>query len=181
MLTARTLAEAQVYLSVMAAADDAPDAVEPPETTRTEGEEAWTVSSGVGEVQVLYRTEDQARTLGERFGLGVSLLLDAGAWVSLASVWARRAQDADLEYTGQPGQNRKRVELNWEFARDGMAEALKFLPAGADEIPADAFWTELGTRVHERNPGLFTRANLTEDYEFYRDTLDDFRTLYGEE
>lgn len=180
MLTARTLAEAQVYLSVLAAADDAPEAAAPPATTRTEGEDSWTISSSLGEVEVPFRTEDEARKLGERFGLGVSLLLDAGVWVSLASVWAQRAQDADLEYTGQPGQNRERVEVNWEFARDAMAEALKFLPEGADAIPADAFWTDLGTRVYEKNPELFTRARLTEDHEFYRDTLEDFRSLYGE-
>jgi len=179
MLTARTLAEAQVYLSVLATADDAPDASTPPVTTRTEGESGWTISSSVGDVEVPFRTEDEARKLGERFGLGVSLLLDAGDWVQLASVWAQRALDADLEYTGQPGQSRERVEVNWEFARDGMAEALKFLPEGVDAIPADAFWTELGVRTYERNPELFTRAKLTDDYEYYRDTLADFRSLYG--
>jgi hypothetical protein len=179
MLTARTLAEAQVYLSVLAAADDAPDATAPPATIRTEGDDGWTISSSVGDVEVPFRTEDEARKLGERFGLGVSLLLDAGAWVALASVWARRALAAEPEYTGQPGQSRERVEVNWEFARDGMAEALKFLPDGAAEIPADAFWTELGVRTHEQNPELFTRARLTEDYEYYRGTLEDFRALYG--
>lgn len=181
MLTARTLAEAEVYLSVMAAADDAPYATEPPEISLTEGEEAWTVTSPVGELQVLYRTEDEARRLGVRFGLGASLLIDAGGWVQLASVWAQRALDADIEYTGQPGQNRQRVELNWEFARDAVEEALKFLPDGADVVPADGFWTELGIRTQEQDPELFTRAKLVEDFEFYRDTLSDFRALYGEE
>jgi hypothetical protein len=179
MLTARTLAEARVYLSAMAASD-APDATEAPQTQLTEGEEAWTIHSPLGDVQVLYRTEDEARRLGERFGLGASLLLDAGLWVQFASVWAKRALDADIEYTGQPGQNRAAVELNWEFARDAMAEALKFLPEGAEVVPEEGFWTEIGVRTHELNPELFTRAKLTEDYEFYRDTLRDFRSLYGE-
>jgi hypothetical protein len=180
MLTARTLAEAEVYLSVLATAVEAPRVTATPEVSRTEGEDAWTVSSPAGEVQVLYRTEEAARLSEARFGLGNSLLLDAGDWVQLASVWAQRAQDADLEYTGQPGQDRKPVELNWEFARDAMAEALKFLPDGVDEIPDEGFWTELGLRTHELDRELFTRAKLTEDYEFYRDTLIDFRKLYGE-
>jgi hypothetical protein len=180
MLTARTLAEAEIYLSVLAAADDAPDAIEPPEVTVTEGEDAWTVSSGAGELHVLQRTEDEARRVGVRFGLGTSLLLDAGAWVQLASVWARRALDADIEYTGQPGQNRQKVELNWEFARDAMDEALKFLPEGADVVPDEGFWTELGISTQQQNPELFTRAKLTEDRAFYSDQLDAFRALYGE-
>ncbi|ADB32347.1 hypothetical protein Kfla_3286 [Kribbella flavida DSM 17836] len=179
MLTARTLAEAEVYLSVLAA--NAGGVTETPEVTRTEGPEGWTVSSAAGEVQVPYRTEDEARRLGVRFGLGNSLLLDAGDWVQLASVWAKRALDADFEYTGQPGQDRAAVELNWEFARDAMAEALKFLPEGADEVPDEGFWTELGLRTHAQDRELFTRAKLTEDYEFYRDTLSDFRALYGEQ
>jgi hypothetical protein len=181
MLTARTLAEAEVYLSVLATADDAPPVTETPVTTRTEGPDGWTVRSAVGEVQVLYRTEEAARLSEARFGLGNSLLLDAGDWVQLAAVWARRAQAADFAYTGQPGQDRQAVELNWEFARDAMAEALKFLPDGADEVPDEGFWTELGLRIHAQDRELFTRAKLTEDYEFYRDMLSDFRALYGEQ
>lgn len=179
MLTARTLAEAEVYLSVLAAGADAPPADGTPETTRTEGPDGWTVRSALGEVHVPYRSEEAARLVGATFGLGNSLLLDAGDWVQLASVWARRALDADLAYRGDPGQDRAVVEHNWEYARDAIAEALKFLPDGADELPDEAFWTELGLRTHAQDRELFTRAKLTEDYEFYRDTLEDFRSLYG--
>jgi hypothetical protein len=181
MLTARTLAEANIYLSVMAAADDAPDAAKPgpPETSLTEGQDAWTVHSDVGEVAVPYSSEDASRTIGARFGLGVSLLVDAGMWVRAAGVYARRALEADLAYTGQPGQDRHEVELNWEFAADAMAEALKFLPDGADELPEQAFWSEFGVRVHEESPELFTRPKLLDDLDYYRGTLEDFRSLYG--
>jgi hypothetical protein len=145
----------------------------------TEGEDSWTVTSPVGEVEVPYRSEDAARTVGTRFGLGVSLLMDAGDWVQVASVYARRALDADLAYTGQPGQDRRSVELNWEFAADCLTEALKFLPEGADEFPQEAFWSELGVRTYEQNPEFFTRAKLVEDLTYYRGTLSDFRELYG--
>jgi len=60
-----------------------------------------------------------------------------------------------------------------------MTEAAKFLPAGADAVPDDAIWSELGTQARTDNPGLFTRARLLDDLAYYRDTLSDFRALHG--
>ncbi|MFC8384899.1 hypothetical protein [Nocardia sp. NPDC057272] len=48
MLTARTLAEATTYLSLVAASDVARHG--PPETSLTEGTQAWTVHSQLGDV-----------------------------------------------------------------------------------------------------------------------------------
>lgn len=182
MLTARTLAEAQTYLSLMAAADDAPDAAHPgpPETSLTEGEEAWTVRSEFGDIAVPYLSEDAARKLGVWFGLGVSQLVDAGQWILVAGTYARRALEADLAYTGQPGQDRRSVELNWQFATEAIGEALKFLPDGADRLPDVAFWSELGQQVQREQPDRITRAQLTDDQQYYTGTLEDFRALYGE-
>ena len=85
-----------------------------------------------------------------------------------------------MAYTGGPDQDRYTVELNWEFAADAVSEALKFLPDGADEVPAAAVWTEFGAQAKAQTPHLVTRAKLTDDLEYYRGTLADFRALYGE-
>ncbi|MGO4615860.1 hypothetical protein AB4305_15945 [Nocardia sp. 2YAB30] len=182
MLTARTLAEAQTYLSLMAAADDAPDATQPgpPETSLTEGEEAWTVHSELGDVEVPYVSEAACRTVGIWFGLGISQLVDAGQWILVSGTYARRAIDADLAYQGQPGQDRGKVELNWQFAAEAVGEAIKFLPEGANRLPDEAFWSEQGEQLRRDQPERITRAQLADDQEYYTGTLEDFRALYGE-
>ncbi|MFE0078764.1 hypothetical protein ACFWYW_58845 [Nonomuraea sp. NPDC059023] len=60
-----------------------------------------------------------------------------------------------------------------------MAEALRFVPIGADRAPADAFWTPAGRTVHRENPERFTREALEADLAHYRQNLDDFRRLHA--
>jgi hypothetical protein len=192
MLTARTLSEAQVYFALMrVTGPDAPDlSAEPPDstlagTTRTEGEQAWLLSFGTEEgrieLEVPYGSEDASRRIGALFGLGVSPLVDAGQWVMIAGVFARRAFDRDVSLTDGKGtaEERHQVELDWEYAAEAQAEALKFLPEGADALPREAFWSELGERARAEHPETFTRAKLVDDYEYYRGTLEDFRTMHG--
>jgi hypothetical protein len=182
MLTARTLAEAQVYVSLAMAADTAAPATEPPPIVPgenlTEGEEAWTLASPAGDIAIPYASEDASRMIGARYGLGVSQLVDAAQWAVVAATYARRALEADMAYTGGPDQDRDTVELNWELAADAVTEALKFLPEGAEVVPDEGVWTEFGRQARARNPELVTRGKLTDDLEYYRGTLDDFRALY---
>ncbi|HEY4569473.1 MAG TPA: hypothetical protein VIH10_08410 [Kribbella sp.] len=183
MLTARTLAEAEIYVSLATAADPDAPAVEPtpPElgVNLSEGPDAWTFASPVGEITIPYASERAAATVGARFGLGTSRLVDAAQWAMIAATFARRALDADMAYTGAPDQDRSAVELNWEFAGDAVAEAIKFLPDGADAVPDSAVWSEYGAQAKARHPHLVTRAKLYDDLEYYRGTLEDFRALYG--
>lgn len=196
MLTARTLSEAQVYFALMrVTVSDLPDApdlsAEPPDstlagTTRTEGDQAWTLSYGTEregpiELEVPYGSEDAARRIGALFGLGVSPLVDAGQWVMVAGVFARRAFDRDFSLADGKGtaEERHQVELDWEYAAEAQAEALKFLPEGAGALPREAFWSELGERALAEHPETFTRQKLVDDYEYYHGTLEDFRTLHG--
>lgn len=178
MLTARTLAEAHIYASVMAAAD-APDAAADTGEDLVEGAETWTLSVRGYEIEVPYASEQAARQVGERFGLGVSQLVDAGQWVLVATTYARRALDLDLAYDNGPESERRSIELNWMFAADALTEAVKFLPEDADSIPASALWSELGRQTHQQQPALFQRDKLIDDLEYYRGTLDDFRALHG--
>jgi hypothetical protein len=177
MLTARTLAEAHIYASVMAAAE-APAASDFAESL-VEGAEVWTVNVRGYEIEVPYASEQAARQVGARFGLGVSQLVDAGQWVLVATTYARRALDLDLAYDNGPESERRSIELNWMFAADALAEAVKFLPADAAQIPADVLWSELGRQTYQQQPALFEREKLIDDLEYYRGTLDDFRALHG--
>lgn len=183
MLTARTLAEVQVYVSVTTVADDNVPATEPapivPGPNVVEGEDAWTITTTAGEITVPYVSEDAARKVGVRFGLGVSELVDAAQWAMVAATYARRALAADMAYTGGPDQNRSTVELNWEFAAEAVGEALKFLPDGAEVVPDEGVWSEMGQRAIAQSPEMVYRSKLMDDLEYYRGTLDDFRALYG--
>ncbi|NEA37228.1 hypothetical protein [Streptomyces sp. SID13031] len=183
MLTARTLAETQVYVSLTTVADESAPAAEPapilPGVNAAEGEDAWTVTTTAGEISVPYASEQAARTVGARFGLGVSQLVDAAQWVLVAETFARRALAADMAYSGGPDQDRAIVELNWEAAADAVGEALKFLPEGAEDVAEAGVWSELGAQARAQNPQMLTRGKLVDDLQYYRGTLDDFRALYG--
>jgi len=189
MLTARTLAEAQTYFALMrVTGTGAPDLSESTlaGTTRVEGEQAWTLTYGTEaegqlQVEVPYGSEDVARRTGVVFGLGVSPLVDAGQWTMIAGVYARRAFDRDFSLADGVGtaHERELVELDWEYAAEAQGEAVKFLPDGADALPGEAFWSDLGERLLAEHPENFTRQKLVDDYEYYRGTLEDFRVLHA--
>ncbi|MFI5692311.1 hypothetical protein ACIA58_10770 [Kribbella sp. NPDC051586] len=182
MLTARTLVEAQIYVSLVTAADPEAPAVVParpePGVNVTDGPDAWVFASQAGEITIPYASERAATAIGARFGLGKSQLIDAAQWAIVSASFASRAQEADLAYTGEADQDRNSVELNWEFAADAVAEAMKFLPDDADEVPDADIWSEYGAAAKARHPHLVSRAKLQDDLEFYRGTLEDFRALY---
>ncbi|WUJ69318.1 hypothetical protein OG809_29965 [Kribbella soli] len=182
MLTARTLTEAQIYVSLVTAADPEAPALVParpePGVNVTEGPDAWVFASQAGEITIPYASERAATAVGARFGLGKSQLIDAAQWAIVSASFARRALDADMAYTGAPDQDRDIVELNWEFAADAVSEAIKFLPEDADEVPDADIWSEYGAAAKARHPHLVSRAKLVDDLEYYRGTLEDFRALY---
>jgi hypothetical protein len=85
-----------------------------------------------------------------------------------------------MAFTGEAEQDRTAVELNWEFAADAIAEAIKFLPDDADEVPDADIWSEFGAQAKARDPQMVSRAKLSDDLEYYRGTLEDFRALYSD-
>ncbi|MEV7969726.1 hypothetical protein AB0O34_27665 [Sphaerisporangium sp. NPDC088356] len=194
MLRARTLVEAYLYIDLTVAAGDDGDL--PADfsamrwATLSEGQEAWTLrfdGPDTGrrhliEILVPYQTESEARRDRLRFGPGVSELIDAGQWLSISLAYAQRALNADLSYAEAPGDEESYTDvvLNWEFARDAAAEAAKFLPVGADEVPPEAFWTEPGAAVRAADPERFTRPRLEDDIAFYQQNIDDFTGMFGD-
>jgi hypothetical protein len=191
-LRARTLVEAHLFINLTLAGGIASEEVTRDYerwTTLTEGTDAWTLrfdgppqaaGGEIIEVEIPYASETEARDAGSRFGIGPSELLDPGQWQLVSAGYARRVVQEDLEF-GEDPTDRDQYESvvkGWEYARDTTAEVVKFLPAGVDEVPSAAFWTEMGRAVHEREPERFTRSRLTDDISFYQDNLDTFTALY---
>lgn len=57
-----------------------------------------------------------------------------------------------------------------EMAVAALDEVLKFVPAGANGVPPDAFLTDAGRAVYARDPGRFGREQLL-------GTLSEYRTI----
>jgi hypothetical protein len=132
------------------------------------------------EVRVRYSTEEAARRRGLRFGSDTSELIDAGQWIQLSTVYARRALREGIAYAQDPSEERHRaVVADWEFARDTAIEAAKHLPEDADEIPDEAIWTPLGAETRRAAPDRFTRDRLDRDIAFYQQSLEDARRRPG--
>lgn len=84
-----------------------------------------------------------------------SRLLDPGEWMMVALERARR----------QPS---TREDL--AFARAAIEEVVKFLPAGAERVPDEAF-TERGRAIRDAEPGRFRRARLATTLQAWADIL----------
>jgi hypothetical protein len=101
------------------------------------------------------------------FGTDRSQLLDAGEWLLVSDLCA---QAGSALADGDAGRLEARQSM--AIAAAAVAEVLKFVPVGADEVPDGAFWSERGRTVREQEPGRFRRRRLTIVRETYQDALD---------
>src|SRR5688572_10305696 len=85
-----------------------------------------------------------------------SRLLDPGEWLAISEYYAK------LE-PGTPDDH--------DIARTALEEVIKFLPDGAERVPDEAFRTERGRAVRDREPGRFRRARLAAILDVYRKRL----------
>jgi hypothetical protein len=74
---------------------------------------------------------------------GPSELLDPGQWMTVADLASRPDPEPDPP-----------------LALAALDEVAKFIPAGADEVPTEAFRTDEGREAYRQNPGRFTRRWL---------------------
>ncbi len=185
---ARTLVEAYLFISLTVSAtagveDDVARDYRS-STALTETDDAWSLKyHGPGpeiSLRVPYAGEAEARRSELMFGSGVSSLIDAGQWVRIGIVYARRALRSGLHFALDPSDDERFLSIvqDWEFARDAEAEAVKFL-GDAAELPAAAIWTEMGARLRRREPERFTRARMYADIDFYQRSLDEFWRQHG--
>lgn len=83
-----------------------------------------------------------------------SQLLDPGEWLLVADAYAG---SVPAESTGEAGQQARAALTRAVAALDEVA---KFIPAGEHEIPDNAFASERGRLLHQREPGRFRRDRL---------------------
>ncbi|MEJ3743602.1 hypothetical protein WEI85_09965 [Actinomycetes bacterium KLBMP 9797] len=88
---------------------------------------------------------------------GPSELLDAGEWFGVAEGYAAVADLAVAEVDS--GDQEDVVKL-LTCAASAVDEVLRFLPAGADVLPAGALWTAASREGYARDPARFRRASL---------------------
>jgi hypothetical protein len=98
-------------------------------------------------------------------GESPSQVLDAGQWVRYALFLADGTPE---EPDGLAADDRADARLDLLLAADALAEALKFLPPDADELPRSAVWTDDGLAVFVEAPSRFGRSWLTYTMESYR-------------
>lgn len=89
-------------------------------------------------------------------GQSPSQIIDAGEWLELAQ---RLGRAVPAGRSRLPWQRRQRREALTE-AVAAMNEVLKFIPDGADAVPADAFWSDRGTAKYRAAPQEFRRGRL---------------------
>jgi hypothetical protein len=87
-----------------------------------------------------------------------SALIDAGEWLWLADLIARSVP-AEPE-AGMSAEDRRQVRIDLRTAAAAVSEAAKFVPPGAESVPADAIWTERGRAVYADEPGRFRLRRL---------------------
>jgi hypothetical protein len=182
---ARTVVEAHLYLDLLRAdgllGEDDPG--DPAAWTRLRGSPASRVlhaDGADGRFPPFDIAIAPATPAGPRFGSGASTLIDAGQWLEMAELYVEQAAGAELAATGADDADlRAEALLAWRFAVDVAGEVLRFLPDGADEVPASAFWTERGREARRADPTRFTRAALSHRLDTYRGLAEDAEHLLG--
>jgi hypothetical protein len=94
-----------------------------------------------------------------------SELIDPGEWMSVADAFARSVP-ADAAALAGDGLATARSML--VHAAAAVDEVLKFVPAGSDRVPEEAFVTDRGRAAHAKEPGRFRRARLEAVRDMYR-------------
>ncbi|MFG1922440.1 hypothetical protein [Cryptosporangium sp. NPDC048952] len=92
-----------------------------------------------------------------------SELLDPGEWLWVADRYAGSVP-ADASALDEAARTQVRTRMSAAIA--AMSEVLAFIPADADEVPAEAIRSEVGLAMYEEDPGRFDRDRL----EVVRDT-----------
>jgi hypothetical protein len=95
-----------------------------------------------------------------------SALLDPGEWL----IVAERSARAVVPPEGGVPTEEERYALAVAVA--AIEEVIKFIPSGAEGVPAAAFASVRGRAAYEKEPGRFQRRRLLIVRDSYRDALD---------
>jgi hypothetical protein len=86
-----------------------------------------------------------------------SQLIDPGEWLSIADGYAAQAP---ADPAGLTPEQVRRGRAALDRAAAALDEVLKFVPEGADAVPADAFFSDRGREAFAGEPGRFRRDRL---------------------
>jgi hypothetical protein len=98
-------------------------------------------------------------------------LIDAGEWLWLADVIA---SGIPAQPAGMSEEEREQARFDMRTAAAAVGEAMKFLPLGADEVPAEALWNARGRSVYREAPARFRRQRLAAAQRGYRELAERF-------
>jgi hypothetical protein len=93
-------------------------------------------------------------------GAEPSAIIDPGEWLVLSD------RDASVLVSSGPLGPEDRARL--ARAADEIAEVAKFIPAGRDRVPEEAFTSTVGRAMRAAVPGRFLGADLTDRARLYR-------------
>jgi hypothetical protein len=120
-------------------------------------------------------------SFGMRYGWDdqPSELIDPGEWLGVADVFEADAQ-AELTSGDIVGDDQlTAIFYLLSAALAATEEVVKFLPAGADRVPEEAFRSQPGRMLFELTPHRFTRAELERTRAAREAALAEFDRVYG--
>lgn len=103
-------------------------------------------------------------------GPAASELLDVAQWLDVATDAETAAGDAEYS-AGSPAEARRSRRDSLQYAREAVVEAMKFLPDGAAEAPADAVFSDRGRQVLADEPEMLTRDWMESMHRAYLELL----------
>ncbi|WP_037961041.1 hypothetical protein [Streptomyces violens] len=99
-----------------------------------------------------------------------SRIIDPGQFKAVA---ARITTRISPEMLRTPAAERRQFRPQAVYALAATEEVLKFFAEGQDRLPAEAFHSELGRAMYDKDPGKFARDLVESDIELKRQILAD--------
>jgi len=93
-------------------------------------------------------------------GAEPSQIIDPGEFHWVAD---RIGEDAGLRLLNSPPDKHEEHRAKFEYATAALQEVMKFLPAGADEVPAELFTSARGREIYQKDPTRFERRWLADN------------------
>ncbi|MEU1278935.1 hypothetical protein [Streptomyces sp. NPDC005805] len=103
-------------------------------------------------------------------GAQPSQIIDPGEFAEVAF---RISESAGIQLLNSPESEHDKLRDAVAYALAAFQETLKFVPPGADSIPAEAFTSEVGKARYQREPGNFDRDILEGNVALAQTVLDD--------
>ena len=98
-------------------------------------------------------------------GATPSTIIDAGQYLAAAERAARQVRP------GGPPEDGASARASLARAIACLEEVMKWIPPGEDAVPASAFFTDEGRRIHSDEPNRFRRVRLAAVLAAYREML----------